>query len=77
MVTVVTAFPSVTKMCRDGWEWIQVFTVMARDGSDTLWRLVGMFVKSAGTGGDGTKIPSLCTPLLYSIGHISLPISGL
>jgi len=35
------------------------------DGSESVRGRVGMGVKSAGMGGDGTKIPSPCTPLLY------------
>ena len=36
--------------------------------------LVGMGVKSAGTGGDGTKIPSPCTPLARTKLNTCIPI---
>jgi len=34
-----------------------------RDGPESVRGRVGMGVKSAGMGGDGTKMPSSCTPL--------------
>jgi len=37
---------------------------MGGDGYESVRGWVGMGVKSAGMGGDGTKIPSPCTPLL-------------
>jgi len=36
---------------------------MGGDGSESVRGRVGMDVKFAGKGGDGTKIPSPCTPL--------------
>jgi len=36
------------------------------DGSEPVRGRVGMGVKSAVMGGDGTKIPSPCTPLLQN-----------
>jgi len=36
------------------------------DGSELVQGRVGMGVKSAVMGGDGTKIPSPCTPLVVS-----------
>jgi len=39
---------------------------MDGDGSESMRGRVGIGVKSARMGGDGTKIPFPCTPLVWS-----------
>ena len=46
--------------------WVELIAGMGADGSESMRRRLGMNVKYAGMGGDGTKIPSPCTPLVQT-----------
>ena len=60
---IISVFGSLTKNMQG---WVGMNQTFCGDGTGSVRGQVGMDRRSVGTGEDGTKIPSLCTPLMQS-----------
>ena len=54
-MSIVVQAGMKTNLCGDGWAWNGNSAGMGADGSETGWGRMGMDIKSAGTGGDGSN----------------------